>query len=125
MGRKCCDEPVHFSSEFSRNTKMTTRVEEWCARVWQGMRGRYVRMLEAQLEREHEEIQRLRAENRAMLNSLLGTAGVPPIETPPLHPAQVAPIRRRSWSQIAMTREIEAAREARSRERSPLQQPQG
>jgi hypothetical protein len=89
------------------------------------MRGRYVRMLEAQLEREHEEIQRLRAENRAMLNSLLGTAGVPPIETPPLHPAQVAPIRRRSWSQIAMTREIEAAREARSRERSPLQQPQG
>ncbi|HZP33910.1 MAG TPA: hypothetical protein VFB23_11180 [Candidatus Acidoferrales bacterium] len=57
-----------------------------------------------------------------MLNSLLGTAGVPPIETPPLHPAQVAPIRRRSWSQIAMTREIEAAREARAKEGNDLRQ---
>ncbi len=58
------------------------------------------------------------------MNSLLGTAGVPPIETPPLHPAQVAPIRRRSWPQIAMTREIEAAREARGRERERLGQQQ-
>jgi hypothetical protein len=94
---------------------------EWCARVWQAMRGRYVRMLESQLAREREEIERLRLENRAMLNSLLGTAGVPPIETPPLHPAQIAPIRRRSWSQIAMAREIEAAREARARKRTDEQ----
>ncbi len=100
------------------------RIEERCARVWQSFRGRYVRMLEAQLARERQEIERLRAENRAMMNSLLGTAGVPPIETPPLHPAQVAPIRRRSWSQIAMTREIEAAREARGRERERLGQQQ-
>ena len=76
------------------------------------MRGRYVRSLEAQLAREREEIERLRAENRAMLNSLLGTAGVPPIETPSMHPAQIAPVRRRTWSQIATAREIEAAREA-------------
>jgi hypothetical protein len=53
-----------------------------------------------------------------MLNSLLGTAGVPPIETPPVHPAQIAPIRRRSWSQIAAAREIAAGREARARENS-------
>ncbi len=33
---------------------------------------------------------RLREENRALLNSVLGTAGVPPIETPPLHPAERA-----------------------------------
>ncbi len=81
------------------------------ARWREGMRGRYVRLLEA-------EIERLRAENRALLNSLLGTAGVPPIEVPPAHPAQIAPIRRRSWSQIAATREIEAAREGVARERT-------
>lgn len=40
-----------------------------------------------------------------MLNSPLGTAGVPPVEAPPAHPAQ------------ATMREIEAAREARARER--------
>jgi hypothetical protein len=34
--------------------------------------SRYVRMLE-------EEVARLRAENRALVNSLLGTAGFPPI----------------------------------------------
>jgi len=40
-----------------------------------------------------------------------------PIEAPPAHPAQIAPIRRRSWQQIFAAREIEAAREARARER--------
>jgi len=85
--------------------------------VWQGLRSGYVRLLETQLARERAEIDRLRAENRALLNSLLGTAGVPPVEAPPAHPAQIAPIRRRSWTQIATTREIEAAREARARER--------
>jgi len=85
------------------------------ARWREGMRGRYVRLLEAEIERLRAEIGRLRAENRALLNSLLGTAGVPPIEA---HPAQIAPIRRRSWSQIAATREIEAAREGVARERT-------
>ena len=36
------------------------------------LRGRYVRMLE-------EEVARLRGENRALVNSLLGTAGFPPL----------------------------------------------
>ena len=94
---------------------------EWCARLREGIRSRYVRLLEAEIERERAEVERLRTENRALLNSLLGTAGVPPIESPPAHPVQIAPVRRRSWSQIAAAREIEAAREARARERSPQQ----
>lgn len=88
------------------------------ARWREGIRSRYVRLLEAEIERGRAEVERLRVENRALLNSLLGTAGVPPIEAPPAHPAQIAPIRRRSWSQIAATREIEAAREGVARERS-------
>ncbi len=86
------------------------------------MRSRYVRSLEAQVTRERAEIERLRAENRALLNSLLGTAGVPPVEAPPAHPAQIAPIRRRSWQQIFAAREIEAAREVRAREASAQRQ---
>ena len=83
---------------------------EWCTRVWQGMRSRYVRMLEEQVVRERAEVERLRTENRALLNSLLSTAGAPPIETPPAHRTQIAPIRRRSWQQIFAAREVEAAR---------------
>ena len=91
---------------------------EWCARLREGIRSRYVRLLEAEIERERAEVERLRTENRALLNSLLGTAGVPPIEAPPAHAAQIAPIRRRTWSQIAASREIEAARRALPRERT-------
>jgi len=99
------------------NFPMLERITDWLSRLRQGMRSRYVRMLEAEIERGRAEVERLRAENRALLNSVLGTAGVPPIETPPAHPAQIAPIRRRSWPQIARAREIEAAREAAERER--------
>jgi hypothetical protein len=95
---------------------------QWCARMWQALRSRYVRLLEAEIERGRAEIERLRAENRALLNSLLGTAGVPPVEAPPAHPTQIAPIRRRSWSQIAAAREIEATREAIARERAAQKQ---
>ena len=95
--------------------------------------GRYVQALEA-------EVSRLRAENRALLNSILGIAGVPPITVPiveaqnyevalaareklaevsGLHPlnepatrgTQVAmPTRRRSWQQITRAWELAAAR---------------
>jgi hypothetical protein len=99
---------------------MPDKIMDWLARVRQGIRSRYVRLLEAQVAHERAEIERLRAENRALLNSLLGTAGVPPIEAPPAHPAQIAPIRRRSWQQIFVAREIEAAREAqRAKRRAP------
>ena len=40
---------------------------------------RYTRALEAEVARERAEIARLRAENRALLNSILGIAGIPPI----------------------------------------------
>jgi hypothetical protein len=96
---------------------------DWLARLRESLRSRYVRVLEDQVSRERAEIERLRAENRALLNSLLSTAGAPPIEAPPAHPAQIAPIRRRSWPQIAIAREIEAAREARARERAAQKQP--
>ena len=66
--------------------------------------SRYVRLLEdevarerAEIEREREEISRLRLENRAMLNSLLGTAGVPPVEEPRPQPVGIAPVRRHFW----------------------------
>jgi len=95
---------------------------QWCRQIRQGMRSRYVRELEAEIARERAEIERLRTENRAMLNSLLGTAGVAPIEAPLPHPAQIAPIRRRSWSQIAAAREIAAGREAMVRDRSGQRQ---
>lgn len=98
------------------NMNIDCNITDWIARVRQALRGRYVRLLES-------ENVRLRAENRAMLNSVLGTAGVPPIEAPPAHPANVPTVRRRSWSQIATTREIEAGRQARTRERDGRRDP--
>lgn len=95
---------------------------QWCRQIRQGIRSRYVRELEAEIARERAEIERLRTENRAMLNSLLGTAGVAPIEAPVPHPVQIAPIRRRSWSQIAAAREIAAGREAIVRDRGERRQ---
>jgi hypothetical protein len=112
---------------------------------------RYARTLEAELARERTvnaqqgieigkqdgEIARLRAENRALLNSILGIAGVPPVSAslddlaatqneiatqlptartanhsrsranPPPHVA--APTRRRSWPQIHRRLEFDSA----------------
>jgi hypothetical protein len=77
----------------------------WLARR---MRGRYVLLLE-------EETARLRAENRALVNSLLGTAGFPPIS--PEDEARrgavgLSPVRRRTWTQIAREREMAAGKGA-------------
>jgi hypothetical protein len=77
-------------------------------RLSQRLRSRYVRMLE-------EEVGRLRGENRALVNSLLGTAGFPPIS--PEDDAKrgtvaLPPVRRRTWSQIAREREFAAGRGA-------------
>jgi hypothetical protein len=84
--------------------------------MWQTMmvwlarhtRGRYVLLLE-------EETARLRAENRALVNSLLGTAGFPPIS--PEDDARrdvvgLSPVRRRTWTQIAREREFAAGKSA-------------
>jgi hypothetical protein len=64
--------------------------------------GRYVAMLEG-------EVARLRAENRALTNSLLGTAGFPPVEYPePAKPQALPRLRKRSWHQIQARKEAEA-----------------
>lgn len=70
------------------------------------LRSKYVRTLE-------EEVARLRAENRALINSLLGTAGFPPVEFPEAPKPQALPrLRKRSWHQIQAWRETGAARDA-------------
>jgi hypothetical protein len=69
-------------------------------------RSDYVRLLE-------EEVSRLRAENRALVNSLLGTAGFPPVEFPEAPKPQPLPrLRKRSWHQIQAWRATEANRDA-------------
>jgi hypothetical protein len=77
-------------------------------RMARQLRSRYVLLLE-------EETARLRAENRALVNSLLGTAGFPPIS--PEDDARrglvgLPPVRRRTWTQIARERELAAGRSA-------------
>jgi hypothetical protein len=67
---------------------------------------KYVGLLEA-------DVARLRAENRALMNSLLGTAGFPPVEFPEAPKPQALPrLRKRSWHQIQAWRETGAARSA-------------
>ena len=72
------------------------------------LRGRYVRLLE-------QDVERLRAENRALVNSLLGTAGFPPLsldEDARRGGVAMSPVRRRTWTQIAREREFAAGRSA-------------
>lgn len=65
-------------------------------------RTRYVGLLE-------EEVARLRKENRALLNSLLGTAGFPPVEfAEPLKSVELPRLRKRSWQQVQRKNELEA-----------------
>jgi hypothetical protein len=72
----------------------------------QALRSSYVRLLE-------EEVSRLRGENRALMNSLLGTAGFPPVEFPEAPKPQPLPrLRKRSWHQVQAWRETEASRDA-------------
>ena len=69
------------------------------------LQSRYVGLLEG-------EVERLRAENRALTNSLLGTAGFPPVDYPATssQPREIPRTRKRSWHQIQAWRESEAAR---------------
>jgi hypothetical protein len=68
------------------------------------VRSRYVRTLE-------EEVLRLRAENRALTNSLLGTAGFPPVDYPEAAKPSACGgprLRKRSWHQIQAWKETRA-----------------
>src|SRR6267143_522930 len=67
--------------------------------------SRYIGLLEA-------DVARLRAENRALMNSLLGTAGFPPVEFPEAPKPQPLPrLRKSSWNQLQAWRETEANRD--------------
>jgi hypothetical protein len=70
------------------------------------LRSKYVCALE-------DDVARLRAENRALMNSLLGTAGFPPVDFPEAPKPQALPrMRKRSWHQIQAWRETGARRKA-------------
>jgi len=76
--------------------------------IRQLLRSKYVDTLEG-------EVCRLRAENRALMNSLLGTAGFPPVEFPEAPKPQPLPrLRKRLWHQVQAWRETEAHRDATS-----------
>ena len=76
---------------------------DWLYKILQ---TRYVALLE-------EEVSRLRAENRALMNSLLGTAGFPPVEFPEAPKPQLLPrLRKRSWHQLQAWRETGANRDS-------------
>lgn len=82
---------------------MWQTITNWLARR---LRSRYVLLLE-------EEVARLRGENRALVNSLLGTAGFPPLsieEDARRGLVGLSPVRRRTWMQIARERELAAGR---------------
>jgi hypothetical protein len=69
-------------------------------------RSNYVQLLE-------EEVSRLRGENRALMNSLLGTAGFPPVEFPEtVQPQPLPRLRKRSWHQLQAWRQNEAHRDS-------------
>src|ERR1700682_478791 len=75
---------------------------QWFRRILQ---TRYVGLLEG-------EVTRLRAESRALMNSLLGTAGFPPVEFREAPKPQPLPrLRKRSWHQLQAWRETEANRD--------------
>ena len=74
-------------------------MKKWLEKL---LRGRYVALLET-------EVGRLRAENRALLNSLLGTAGFPPIEVAEPKPQPLPRLRKRSWHQLQAWKEAEAS----------------
>lgn len=66
------------------------------------LRSKYVGLLEG-------EVLRLRVENRALTNSLLGTAGFPPVDYPEAPKvAELPRMRRRSWHQMQTWREQSA-----------------
>ncbi len=58
--------------------------------IWRRIASsRNVHALESEVALQRTEISRLRAENRALLNSILGIAGIPPIPVPAFTPNPV------------------------------------
>jgi hypothetical protein len=82
-------------------------------REW--LKTSYTRLLEEQCAELKEEIGRLRAENRALVNSLLVRGGVAPIQDDA--PKTVPTTRRRSWHQMQALVEQRSTRKVWDRER--------
>lgn len=103
-----------------------------CREFVAAVRGGFVGRRRSELQ---SEVVRLRAENRALMNSILGIAGVPPVMVDATATSaesgvlgrdvvaavaakreaaavkkDVAPMRRRSWHQVNRMLEIDAAR---------------
>ncbi len=82
---------------------------------------RYTRALE-------DEVERLRAENRALTNSLLGTVGIPPLDFSEgaKKPPEIPRLRRRSWHQVQALHEIAESRRAQQAAQvTPARKPDG
>lgn len=77
-------------------------------------RSRWKKYLEEEVARLRAENEQLRAENRGLVNSLLGTVGLPPMTEQ--EKAPTVKVRRRSLHQIQRETERETTLQMRQRE---------
>lgn len=86
-------------------------MKSWITTAWRWLTTtRYLRLLEEESARMRAEITHLKQENFALVNSLLGTAGVPPIEVHRVD-RPMSPARPHAWAQTARLRERAAFNE--------------
>src|SRR5882762_4722572 len=93
-GTACCATTTSRVGRHCWSPSPSTLIRTHVRKMEQLWRSNYLRLLE-------EEVARLRAENRALMNSLLGTAGFPPVEFPEASkPQPLLRLRKRSWHQL-------------------------
>jgi hypothetical protein len=71
--------------------------------------SKYTRNLERSIDLLESQVTELRRDNRALMNSLLGTVGVAPVDVPE-RLKEVPRLHRRSWQQLQRQRTMESAR---------------